>query len=276
MAILIARYLMNDATSGTGVTTLTDSSGNGHNAAITFASGMSWTTGATGTGIEYAGSGGGVIAPAGSLGTALASLTQLSVVMVATGGTTESTPGGGMFLYGDNEWFHNYAIGSWRSGENQMSSGWASNWTGANQKRDFNNLGGQIPLLYSVYVWQVNATAGVTGDARHEAWQNNVVMDPSLTDADTGTIPMGSSFGSTLRIFGNEGGVWPNSELWYFEMWDGLLTAQERTDAYNHLVTDSDSGWDAAGPGPLAFTSQPSATSITETSVTGQAIVDES
>lgn len=286
MPTLLARYLCNDAASGTAQTTVADTSGNGHNITMNWGTGsVGFVTGANGTYLDR-----GSATNLNCYGTTttlpptLWTLDTYSIVAVLSSGSISGYSAG--WDLGDSD--SNYT-GGWDSKMGVGCSGgdfWTTHmWSdavGSGEKLggDFNAQ--STPLSRAVYLVQVDSGNG-TGNNRMIIYENNSRLGTSYYQQNTIVPSPLTGSGGEFRILGQRtNGLWSGGgplRMHYFEIWDNsdaLFTAQERADMTTNLLADDDAPWiGGAGPGPLEFTQQPQALNPTQTEVTGQATVDE-
>lgn len=268
MPTLLGQWLCNDAGSGTGTTTVADNSGNGHNLSVTWDTGTGWQTTANGRGLHLTGAGRAV----GSVD--LSSIGPFNRVTVVA--AVRDASGGGMqevnVCGGGAEWNVGISVGK---SYNVDVIGLSRNGWFSNAPMEFVGSGSGFPILgFHVLFLELDTTGGGSG----AVYVNNVSQSGSGSYDGSPVVFDSDNFFALGRYAADGAGV--QGTVQYGEIWDcddRLFTAQERLDCYNNLLADTDSPWlGGGGPGPLEFTSGPSAVSPTQTSVTGEATVDES
>lgn len=271
MATTIARYLFNEASTGTTPTTVADSSGNGNNLTITYNSNANWTSVGAGNGLDFtaapittnsAKAEISDISANGTIGSSLDGVTQCSFIAVIDV-DAGSASGARIFQLGTDT----------GNGELALVEGEFDLFVriDGNTAATFPQLSG---LGLQVVACVIDTTEAVQAD-RVKVWYDNVQQTAIVTDtALNATIDANNS--SFDFVLGNRPSANRNfdGKMYYFELFSDKLTAQEISDSATALAADNDS------PGVVAdvtapVLSLPTASSPTDVQASGTVTTDE-
>ena len=271
MATTIARYLFNEASTGTTPTTVADSSGNGNNLSITYNGSASWTSVGAGNGLDFtaapittnsAKAEISNISANGSIGSSLDGATQCSFILVVDV-DAGSASGSRIFQLGTDT----------GNGELALVEGEFDLFVriDGNTAATFPQLSG---LGLQVVTCVIDTTEAVQAD-RVKVWYNNVEQTAIVADtALNATIDANNS--SFDFVLGNRPSANRNfdGKMYYFELFSDKLTAQEISDSATALAADNDSaGVVADVTAPVL--SLPTASSPTDVQASGTVTTDE-
>ncbi len=248
-AVSIARYLLDEASSGTSPTTAADDEAGGHDLDVDYGtSDANWSSNADGNGLDFTDEFGTAIADIGdmsaasSIGGQLDGETEASVILVARVDTGRTT-GSRILALGTDGGNAEIAIVitpdrlETRFVNESPASGSWNFYTHASS--DF-TLGAEH-IIHVVF----DTTESTQGD-RAKLYIDNVLQSPTTTQIESGsalaTQNANISFSLGNRPTGNRE---INGAVWYAEIFTGKLTTDEISDSYDALLLDHDANWAA-------------------------------
>lgn len=247
-AVSIARYLLDEASSGTAPSTCADDEG-GHDLTIDYGtSHANWSSNADGNGLDFLSTSGAAVAEiadmsaAGSIGGQLDGLKEASLIFVARIDNGHANSNRVVFL-GSSSGNGELAI---TAGTADLELRFGEENSGGDTKFNVTHDGSEH--IYHC-VWD-SALAGAA-TTRAKLWIDGVEQTAAV-----GTIPQnhtlitqaaGISFCLGNRPSANRQ---IDAALWYCELFTGKLSASEISDSYDALLLDHDSNWAGAPPAP--------------------------
>ena len=256
-AVSIARWLLDEASSGTGPTTVADDQGP-NDLTIDYSSGdAEWTSIAAGNGMDFtalpATSNTAVveledIATNGDIGSSLDGVSELSLILV------------GDIVAGSGLGSRFFAIGS-NSGNTDFSLVVETARVVVRWDEESGGSGGGVDYVFPSGV----TTIGVTVDTSEAASADRVklyydgVLQSLVSESPALTLNSTlDSVNSTNRsaTIGNRPSHNRNVQgrVYYCELFNGILTATQHLDAHNALNTDNDANWDAPSGNTITAT----------------------
>jgi len=263
----IARWLLDEASSGTAPTTCADDQGS-NDLTIDYSSGdANWTSVAAGNGLDFT-------ATTNTANTAIAELADIST-NGDIGSKLDDVSEVSMIVRCDIDAAHNngmrlIAIGT-NSGNTDISLVLHASTPSLRVRWDQEAGGDDDEVSYLLAIPSGIVTVGVSIDTTETVGADRckLYLDGVLQANQGGTITSGSTLGSinsTNRSFslGNRPSLNRNidGKIYYAELFNGVLTATQHSDAHTAIASDNDANWDA-----------PSTTSVLTGTIT--AAVDE-
>ena len=244
MATSIARWLLDEASSGTTPTTCSDDTGNGNTLTCNYNSGdASWTSIASGNGINIISTltstpGANFhlsdIVTNGNVGSSLDSTTTASC-LIRVDNLAGYSSGGRVFFIGIEAGNGDFAV-------NATATELAVRW---NQELTGGEVFYTLPVGLTTIVVNIDTTEATAAD-RCKVYYNDV-----LQTANSGTIPLNTALtGVNATSRGVAIGNRPannrpsNGDFYYVELFDSVLTASEITSSHAGLSSDNDAIWD--------------------------------
>lgn len=263
----IARWLFNEASSGTTPTTVADDTGNGNSLAIDYSSGDAvWASIAAGNGLNFLAAPNTAnsavlsipnITTTGNIASSLSGATEFCYTIVADF-TTPSSGAGWLFRLGPAENVSEVTylvVGTDRHPEIRLYT-----TTGA-QSAFFSTAIGSGVRVITVRV----DTSQATQSNRVKITDNGVLLTPDYTEIGLNSA-LASLSGLTLAV-GNrpvgDGNI--QGSIYYAELFTGYLTDQQITDQSSALLANNDANW--AAPPTLAFVGSATIDQITATTL---------
>jgi hypothetical protein len=248
----LARYLLNEASSGTTPTTAADDTGGGNGCSITYNSGATWTSIASGNGIDLTATentaGSTLIrttATAGSLGAGLSGATEAAALVVCA----IDTYGGGSHLFhigssGGDGVFRMSTVDQY-----QIEVAFASEDSGGGtlyNRATFSSAG--MTSGTKRFRVQVDTAQAVQAN-RCRMWAEDTELTQSgisnfaqneaiITLTGSHYITLGNAPGNSANL---------NGKLYYVEVGSGTMTSGQGTSADTALASNNDADWAAAG-----------------------------
>ena len=271
MATSIARYLLDEASTGTTPTTVVDGTGNGNGLTITYSGDATWTSVGAGNGLDYTATPITTnsakaeltdVANNGTIGSSLASVTEcsfLAVVDVDAG----SSSGARIFQIGTSTGNGELALVE-DAFETVVRIGGSTAAT-------FAPLAG---LGVTVVACVIDTTEALAAD-RVKVWYDGVAKTPNTSPVSlNATIDANNS--SFSMCLGNRPSANRNfdGKFYYFELFSDKLTSGEVTDSNTNLSADNDAAAlvaDVTAP----VISSPTGTTVNDISATGTVSTDE-
>jgi hypothetical protein len=241
-ATSIARYLLNEASSGTSPTMVADDEG-GHDLTIDYGTAhAAWSSNADGNGLDFTDTAGAAIAKisdmsaADSIGGQLDGLKEVSIIMVARIDAGHANVHRCIHL-GTNG--SNGELGL-VFGEDTLELRFAQESGGDSDRAEypFTSFGNE-----DIYQFVINTAEAVAAD------RVKFYLNGSLQTANSQTIEQDDALASQNIAYafciGNRGNL--NREIdgaiWYVELFAGLLSADELTASRTALLLDHDANW---------------------------------
>lgn len=236
-AVSLARYLMDEASSGTGPTTLVDDTGNSNDLGIVYGSSMAWDSIAAGNGLTYTGNAGvcnlADIITNGTVGSTLNGATEASAVTVSDGNGV-FTSGGHLITLAEGNFAPQFNIQVNNTGVVQvycMGTIWS-----------FPAISG-LTVIHAV----IDTTEGTTND------RVSCFFD-GVEQVGTGTVIINSTFALTTAhniTVGNRSTGFRSlsGSLYYAELFSGILTQEEIDDQVTNLLANNDADASSGGGG---------------------------
>lgn len=251
-AVSIARYLLDEASSGSSPTTCADDEG-GHDLTIDYGVGdAEWSSNADGNGLDFLGTSGAAgaviddMSDAGSIGGQLDGAAEASIILVARPDSDSSSFHRGLYL-GKSSGNGDIAI-TFGSGKLQMR--WNDDDGGGSSEYSYSSNGSEDVFHF---VWDSNAA---TAAGRGRFWLNGVEQTAKYLSTTIGSGDTLATQSSTISLcLGNRPDLTRQNDLaiWYCELFTGQLTTTEISDSYDALILDHDANWDVGSSGPTEY-----------------------
>lgn len=235
-AVSLARYLMDEASSGTTPTTLVDDTGNSNDLAITYASSMAWDSIAAGNGLTYTGNSGICVlndcVTNGNVGSTLNGATEACLLSLSDGNGVFSS-GGRTISVSDGNLTQQLSID-------------VTNTGGVTVYFDGNNF--IFPAISGLTV--VHACFDSTQSTN--ATRVKVYFDGVQQTLVAGTMLINSTLDITTAhdmLVGNRGTGFRSlsGSVYYAEIFSGLLTQEEITSQVTNLLANNDADASSGG-----------------------------
>jgi len=268
----IARWLLNEASSGTTPTECADDEGS-NTLTIDYSSGdAAWTSVAAGNGLDFTATAGSSntaiaelddIATNGDIGSSLDAVSEVSFILRATIDAGAAS-GSRLFAIGTN------------SGDTDLSI--VVDTTVLRIRWDQESGGVDDTVSYSIP--SGITTIGVSIDTTEAAGADRckVYYDGSLETAAGGTLTLDSTLdniNNTNRYatIGNRPSQNRNidGKIYYAELFTGVLTSTQQSDAHTALASGNDANWDADAGTTVNLTGQASTSGQGTLSISGAA-----
>lgn len=242
-AVSVARYLLNEASSGTAPANCADDTGNGNVLVCDYTNNVAWTSNAQGNGVDFstaAGQAGGGrlhrTTLAGNLGASFpAGTKELSALFLVEVDDTHSFGCRVINLGASNS---NCEFAAF-----QITTTFNFTWgydSGNGGVAKFPALNGQGLHLVSVKINTAEANAADRIKVKYNnvpqtASSNTIAQDSTINlNLASRYICLGGRYDSTRALDGR---------LYYCEIFSGILTDAQETEAYTNLSADNDSNW---------------------------------
>lgn len=276
MATRVARYLLDEASTGTTPTTCADDTGNGNTLTIDYSSGdLQWTSITEGNGLDFLAASVtnatavcilNDVATNGSVGAALDGATQVWFAM-SIGNIAGHSSGARLFAVGTDSGNTDVSV------IKEESDIWHVRWDMETGGDNFQSE--QIfhtAKAHETLIVQIDTTQASRADAL-QFYIDGSAITAQFTTSYVQNAALGNVNSTDRNLtLGNRGDTNRNvqGQIYYAEMGTGVLTAQEVSDLHTNLIADNDSDPLASGGADHALdaTDIESATQVSSPSIT--------
>lgn len=282
-AVSIARWLFNEAASGTTPTTVADSTGNGNTLTIDYSSGdASWTSIASGKGWDVTAAAATAAGPTcsianitttGNIGSSLNNANQLSLIMVVDIAAVAASGNVGLFFiksYSTGGGFFNLSVDNNR----HLYVRWGDEYLGFGTAYFTDQT---LTAGLHVIVLRVDTTqADQYARTKIRVDSTDHTIHVGGTDiAQNSTLNALNSYGCHLNIFNRDNLDYnPQGKVYYVELFTGYLTDTQVSNAVTALTSNNDADWNSVTAATISGAT-PSGTLGTTTTATIGATTDQ-